>query len=612
MPSDFLWGTAFSGSPLLYQCCQYSQVPLLLEKHIDSLIRKREVTASGKAPNSAVRGTMLPLRIALNSLSDSSQSALRPQCSSGGQRIGPDCPCRQPMKEPPLLINGALPCETADPAAACASVPSRTGYATMLQALFRGTLTGAAVALLVRQVVVMGLSLGSSVAVSRWLGPDIVGRFAILIFVTQGVVGYFGDLGLKAALIRKRGHLEPTELATAQKVILGISISFALIILALLPVALQLVKLGPENYLPAAIFLLLLVIRNQRTVPLAMLERAMRFKTVSTVEAAESLIYTVLLAALAYLHKGIWCYVAAMGCRDLFGSIAFNLIARPPFFAFSWASLRPHVGFSLMYQSGALMNMVTLAFPPIMIARLMDKNAVGFVSWASTLSLYPLVICNAMARIYLPAFSSAAPDPALLRSRVETSLRVNASVVWPACAVLASLSTPIIMYVFTPKWLPAEPLLYAYCVNAVLSAVGVPLTELFYSQNDAWFNLRLCILWSVLTWTVGTYVAYRHGLGGFAIFQAALQGTWFLAFLHARKTEGLRVLTPLAQPFVLGAGLLLANFLLVRRAVLSSVWRLGVALLIEAAIIGAIWLRMLLSWHVERQRVNVEPVVRVG
>ena len=90
----------------------------------------------------------------------------------------------------------------------------------MLQTLFRGKLTGAAIALVIRQVVVMGLSVGSSVAVSRWLGPEVVGRFAILIFVTQGILGYFGDLGLKAALIRKRGDLEPTELATAQKVIL--------------------------------------------------------------------------------------------------------------------------------------------------------------------------------------------------------------------------------------------------------------------------------------------------------------------------------------------------------------------------------------------------------
>ena len=118
----------------------------------------------------------------------------------------------------------------------------------MLQTLFRGKLTGAAIALIIRQVIIMGLSVGSSIAVSRWLGPEVVGRFAILIFVTQGILGYFGDLGLKAALIRKRGELEPTELATAQKVIFGISVTFALVIGALLPVALRLVKLGPESY----------------------------------------------------------------------------------------------------------------------------------------------------------------------------------------------------------------------------------------------------------------------------------------------------------------------------------------------------------------------------
>jgi PST family polysaccharide transporter len=501
------------------------------------------------------------------------------------------------MNDPPLLPGDDLPKEAGDIADACAAVPSSTGFRALLQTLFRGKITGAAIALVIRQLAVMVLSVGSSVAVSRWIGPEVVGRFAILIFVTQGILGYFGDLGLKAALIRKRGDLEPAELASANKIVFGISCIFAVVIGALLPVALRLVKLGPENYLPAAIFLLLLIVRNQRIVPLAILERAMRFKVVSAVEATESLIYTVLLATLAFLHKGIWCYVVAMGFRDLFGSIAFNLIARPPWRRFSWASLRPHVGFSLVYQGGSLLNMITLAFPPIMIARLLGKNEVGYVSWASTLSLYPLVICNAMTRIYLPAFSDAAADFALLRSRVEKSLRINASITWPACAVLASLSTPIIAYIFTTKWFPAQPLLYAYCVNAVMTAVGLPLTELFFSQNDAWFNLRLCLWWTIPTWTLGTYAVYHNGLVGFAIFQAALQSTWLLAFVHARRLEGLKLLAPLREPLILSAALVAANLLLLRLHAISSFFQLAVALAVEGILCGMFLLRMLLSWR---------------
>jgi O-antigen/teichoic acid export membrane protein len=501
------------------------------------------------------------------------------------------------MTERPLLLEEELPREAGDIADAIASVPSSSSYRALLQTLFRGKMSGAAIALVIRQIVIMALSVGSSVAVSRWLGPEIVGRFAILIFVTQGILGYFGDLGLKAALIRKRGDLEPTELSTANTVILGISTTFAIAIGLLLPVAFRLVKLGPENYLPAAVFLVLLIVRNQRMVPLALLERALRFKAVSAVEAAESLIYTVLLATLAFLHKGIWCYVVAMGCRDLFGSVAFNLIARPPFRKFSWASIRPHVGFSMIYQGGSLLNMATLAFPPIMIARLLGKNAVGYVSWAYTLALYPLVICNAMSRIYLPAFSSAAADPALLRSRVEKSLRINASIAWPACAVLASLSTPIIALVFTAKWFPAQPLLYAYCITAMMLAVGVPLTELFFAQDDAWFNLWLSFAWTIPTWTLGTYAVLRYGLFGFAIFQAALQSFWLLAFLHGRRTEGLRVFAPLREPLLLSAALVLGNLLVVHFVAVSSTYRLAILLALEGIICSLFLMRMIMSWR---------------
>ena len=111
-------------------------------------------------------------------------------------------------------------------AAGSVSLPPASGYRALLQSLFRGKITGAAVALVIRQAVIMAMSVGSSVAVSRWLGPEIVGRFAILIFITQGILGYFGDMGLKAALIRKRGELEPGELATSQIIIFGISFAF--------------------------------------------------------------------------------------------------------------------------------------------------------------------------------------------------------------------------------------------------------------------------------------------------------------------------------------------------------------------------------------------------
>jgi O-antigen/teichoic acid export membrane protein len=180
---------------------------------------------------------------------------------------------------------------------------------------------------------------------------------------------------------------------------------------------------------------------------------------------------------------------------------------------------------------------------------------------------------------------------------VEKSLRINASIAWPACAVLASLSTPIIALVFTDKWLPAQSLLYAYCVTAVFTAVGVPLSELFFAQDDAWFNLRLCLWWTIPTWTLGTYTVYHYGLYGFAIFQAVLQITWLLAFFHARRMDGLSVFAPLREPLLLSAALVLGNFLMMRSFAISSIYRLAGLLAVEGAICAVFLLRMVMSWR---------------
>src|SRR5208282_1200774 len=116
------------------------------------------------------------------------------------------------------------------------------------------------------------------------------------------------------------------------------------------------------------------------------------------------------------------------------------------------------------------------------------------------------------------------------------------------------------------------------CVTAMFMAVGVPLSELFFAQGDAWFNLRICLWMATLTWTLGFYAVYHYGLFGFAVVQGALQSVLLLAFFHARKLERLRVFAPLREPLLLSAALVLGNLLVVRSTAISSIYRLGLLL----------------------------------
>ncbi len=308
----------------------------------------------------------------------------------------------------------------------------------------------------------------------------------------------------------------------------------------------------------------------------------MRFKVVSAVEAAESLIYTLLLATLAFLHKGIWCYVVAMGCRDLFGSVAFNLIARPPFRKFSWASLRPHVGFSLVYQGGSLLNMVTLAFPPIMIARLLGKNAVGYVSWASTLSLYPLVICNAMAP-YLPACIQQ-------RSR-RSSLAAYAGgeIVAHQCqhCVAGLRRAGQSEYAHHCVYLHAEVVPGAAAALRLLRQCGHDRGGRASDANC--FSHRMTrgsICASVCGGPSrrGPSAPTRFTTMGcldspFSRRRCKAHGCW----LSARPEDGRTAsLCAIARALFLGAALVLGNLLLIHSIALSSIYRLGAVLAVEA------------------------------
>jgi len=133
------------------------------------------------------------------------------------------------------------------------------------------------------------------------------------------------------------------------------------------------------------------------------------------------------------------------------------------------------------------------------------------------------------------------------------------------------------------------------------------LSELFFAQDDAWFNVRLCLWWTIPTWTLGTYAVLHYGLFGFAVFQTVLQGTWLLAFFHARKTEGLRVFAPLLEPLLLSAALVLGNLLVRRSIAISSIYRLGILLAVEGVICAFFLVRMAMSWRLVTPAVEAEP-----
>jgi hypothetical protein len=80
-----------------------------------------------------------------------------------------------------------------------------------------------------------------------------------------------------------------------------------------------------------------------------------------------------------------------------------------------------------------------------------------------------------------------------------------------------------------------------------------------------------------------------------------------LAFFNARHPSGLRVFTPLREPLILSATLLLGNYFVQHVLAVSSIYRLGAILGVEGIVCALFLVRMVMSWHGASELVMGEP-----
>jgi len=113
----------------------------------------------------------------------------------------------------------------------------------------------------------------------------------------------------------------------------------------------------------------------------------------------------------------------------------------------------------------------------------------------------------------------------------------------------------------------------------------------------AWFNFRLRLLWTIPTWTLGTFAVYHYGTIRVRHFPGCASEHMAAGFLSSRQPEGLRVFAPLREPLILSAVLVLGNLLVIHSMAISSIYRLVILLAIEGVICSFFLIRMIISWR---------------
>ncbi|HEU0265205.1 MAG TPA: oligosaccharide flippase family protein, partial [Geobacterales bacterium] len=375
-------------------------------------------------------------------------------------------------------------------------------------------------ALFVRQVLVKVIFFAGNIVLARMLAPQIFGIYAIVSFVVQ-FFSTFGDVGIGAALIQKKGELSREELSTTfwlQQMLVWLVVGVAVLIAPLVlkvyptlpPVGVWLIRAMAVSFLFSSL----------KTIPAILMERNIDFKRIAWVDITENLAFQAVAITGAFLGFEAWSFILAAITRALLGAVIIYVLSPwRPSFHYRFESVKGLVRFGLPYQGNQILSFTKDAVTPLFVGAYAGAAAVGYVNWARNFAFAPLIISESFGRVAFPAFSRLQHDKELLARTVERSIRMMTLVMFPIMASMIALGPELIHVVFTDKWMPGLYSFYFFCMSPIAIGVSLPLYCSILALGRSYILLIMSALLIIFEWSLGVTFVLMYGFVGAALTQ---------------------------------------------------------------------------------------------
>lgn len=317
-----------------------------------------------------------------------------------------------------------------------------------------------------------GIQFFISIIISRILLPREYGLIAMLsIFISLGQV--FIDGGFGQALIQKKNKSD-IDYSTAFYTNFGVSIIAYLLIYVASPWIANFYK-EPELILLARVVGLNFIISSFMVVQNAIISIKLDFRLLTISSLASVIISGIVGVILAMKGMGAWALaIQALSANIIKTFIVWITSRWFPMLRFSIKSFKELFGFSSKILASTILHTLYLNMYTLVIGKFYNTTDVGLYNRSNTLANFSSVnLTSVIQRVFFPVLCKQQDNDELLKITLRESIRALALVVFPACMLLALFSKPILYIIFTPKWLPAAPLLtvlsFAFALYPLMS-----------------------------------------------------------------------------------------------------------------------------------------------
>lgn len=416
--------------------------------------------------------------------------------------------------------------------------------------------TSSVIFLSLRNIGIQAVSFLGFFLLTYILGTREVGIFAI-VAESVGILGYFSDIGLAAALIQQKTEVTKQELQTT------FTVQQILVIIALI-IAIPIIKSKNLGFNETWIVLSLcfsFMAASLKTVPSVLLERKLNFKLLSTIDIIENLTFYIFAVLFAFLGFGTLSYAIATFIRSALGLIIiYKFISWPIGFSFSKDVAKKLFKYGIPYQFNSFISVAKDRLSNLYVAQIIGPTSFGILAWAQKGPRMPLSFMDAIMKITFPTFARLQEHHDLLKKSLEKSLFFIALVVFPALVGISFVGLDFIYIVpkYT-KWLPAIFPMYLYSFNYAIAAITTPITNAFNAVGKITLTTRFMIMWTVLTWIFFPLLSWKFGYLG-TVWASVIVGlSSFAVWIVAKKQFDFSIFGSIKNPLLGSAimGLLL-------------------------------------------------------
>jgi PST family polysaccharide transporter len=239
-------------------------------------------------------------------------------------------------------------------------------------------------------------------------------------------------------------------------------------------------------------------------VPLALLQREMRFKAEASVRIAAATLASVVAVAAALLGAGVWSLVVRQVLNSALTALLAWAAARR--LMPGWRQLigpmrrprrarRPEAGWFFLL---AAFNLVAMSIDYLIVGHFTNATELGLYSLAFTLGFAPLTQFSwRLGTVLLPAVAATDTAAAIAR-RTLRATRTIAAVLLPAVVPALVLAPWLLPAVFGENWsgmvTPFEILLPVGVATAIANVVGESLS----GTGNVDFHTAMQVLWALL------------------------------------------------------------------------------------------------------------------